>query len=178
MLNLCIFVERNVHLDKCDTISAGNILSHGYTTTWNLPFSQKNLNSFSIKKSPKYTQCLPTFKPANGLRQSSSSRQLSLLILLYTTAHSGLVVDIPKDHVIGPNNTLCDIAVDIVALTFDRFANLAATEILGCNFQDLDNLITTFPHPECRNKKIAILFDACHMLKLVTNMFRVKKSFI
>lgn len=65
-----------------------------------------------------------------------------------------------------------DVGVDIVALTFDGCsANVAAAEILGCNFQDIDNLITTFPHPASKNKKVAIIFDACHMLKLYKKKF-------
>lgn len=69
-----------------------------------------------------------------------------------------------------------DVGVDVIALTFDGCAaNVATAEILGCNFENINSLQTTFPHPTCNTKRIALLFDACHMLKLVRNTFDSKK---
>lgn len=69
-----------------------------------------------------------------------------------------------------------DVGVNIIALTFDGCsANVATAEILGCNFENIDSLETTFPHPSSNTKRVAVFFYACHMLKLVRNTFDSKK---
>ena len=39
---------------------------------------------------------------------------------------------------------------------------------LGCDFSNLDDMVTTFPHPKSQ-EKIAVFLDPCHMLKLIRN---------
>lgn len=65
--------------------------------------------------------------------------------------------------------------VDVVAVTFDGCqANFSAAKILGCDLTDPSNLKTTFKHPSC-DKEVALIFDPCHMIKLVRNTFESKK---
>ncbi|KAJ8706872.1 hypothetical protein PYW07_012950 [Mythimna separata] len=65
--------------------------------------------------------------------------------------------------------------VDIVAVTFDACqANFSAANIMGCHLKDPNNLKTTFKHPNC-DREVAVLFDPCHMLKLVRNTFESKR---
>lgn len=66
------------------------------------------------------------------------------------------------------------VGVDIVAITFDGCAsNISAANLLGCNLKCPENLKTTFKHPEC-DLEVAIMLDACHMIKLVRNSFEAK----
>lgn len=67
------------------------------------------------------------------------------------------------------------VGVDIIAVTFDGCSsNINAANILGCELKDLSNLKTIFKHPEC-DKKVAIILDPCHMIKLVRNTFESKR---
>ncbi|KAJ8720540.1 hypothetical protein PYW08_006005 [Mythimna loreyi] len=64
--------------------------------------------------------------------------------------------------------------VDVVSLTFDGCAaNLSTAAVLGCKLSVIDNLKTTFKHPET-NKEVALFLDPCHMIKLVRNTFEAK----
>ncbi|RVE47898.1 hypothetical protein evm_007412 [Chilo suppressalis] len=67
------------------------------------------------------------------------------------------------------------VGVDIVAITFDDGpSNINAANLLGCNLNRPESLKTTFKHPEC-DTEVAIMLDACHMIKLVRNTFEAKK---
>ncbi|EZA51523.1 THAP domain-containing protein, partial [Ooceraea biroi] len=48
--------------------------------------------------------------------------------------------------------------------------NLSVFRNLGCDFQNISSLQTSFPHPVTNDKIVAFL-DPCHMLKLVRNSF-------
>lgn len=71
-----------------------------------------------------------------------------------------------------------EVGAEVVSLTFDGCpSNLAAAKKLGCNFDDINNLITHFKHPVTKNPVVVIL-DPCHMIKLVRNSMQSKKNFI
>lgn len=58
----------------------------------------------------------------------------------------------------------------ILSLTCDgTFTNFSVFKNLGCNFNDVTLLQTSFPHP-ITNEKMTF-FDPSHMLKLVRNTF-------
>jgi len=42
---------------------------------------------------------------------------------------------------------------------------------LGCCL-DPEKLVSVFPHPLCPDIQVAVIFDACHMMKLVRNCLR------
>ena len=44
----------------------------------------------------------------------------------------------------------------------------------GC-IMDLSNIQTWFPHPQIPNAKTHVIFDACHMIKLMQNMLGDQK---
>lgn len=68
-----------------------------------------------------------------------------------------------------------DVGVDVIALTFDGCSsNFMAARILGCQLDNVDNLVTTFKHP-CTENKIALFLDPCHMIKFVRNTFEAKR---
>lgn len=62
--------------------------------------------------------------------------------------------------------------IKVVCLTMDGHAtNVAMCTMLGCQLRVGDNkLITYFPHPTSGDR-VFVMMDACHMLKLVRNMF-------
>ncbi|KAH9630281.1 hypothetical protein HF086_012466 [Spodoptera exigua] len=69
------------------------------------------------------------------------------------------------------------VGVDIIAITLDGCSsNINAATLLGCDLKQPSNLKTTFGHPEC-NLDVAIMFDPCHMVKLVRNSFESKRQF-
>ena len=49
------------------------------------------------------------------------------------------------------------------------YTNQCTAECLGCKLQ-VTNLQTWFPHPQNTLEKVFIIFDACHMLKLIQNL--------
>jgi len=64
--------------------------------------------------------------------------------------------------------------IDILAIVFDGLAaNLATAELLGANL-DLENHQWWFPHP-VTGKKVYIIVDAVHMMKLMRNLIGEKK---
>lgn len=59
----------------------------------------------------------------------------------------------------------------IVSVTCDGAStNFVAFKQLGCNFDDIYSLQTSFPHPVTGEKVVAFP-DPCHMLKLIRNTF-------
>lgn len=65
---------------------------------------------------------------------------------------------------------LHDINATVRALIFDGCSsNISMARQLGANF-DPNNIISSFPNPAQTSEKIAVVFDACHMLKLVRNL--------
>lgn len=64
--------------------------------------------------------------------------------------------------------SLSNIGVTVTNITFDGLkSNLATCELLGASF-DPREPIPFFPHP-VTNKRVFIILDPCHMLKLVRN---------
>jgi hypothetical protein len=54
----------------------------------------------------------------------------------------------------------------VVSVTFDGLpANQKTLQRLGGSLAH-DNLMSTFPHPDCEDLRIAAVFDACHMMKV------------
>lgn len=72
---------------------------------------------------------------------------------------------------------LHDVGVEVVSLTLDGTSeHFAALKLLGANFHFSD-VRPYFSHPVTL-KNIYIVFDACHMLKLIRNTFGDKKVLI
>ena len=64
---------------------------------------------------------------------------------------------------------LYDISVQTRSITCDGPAtNFSTLKFWGASF-DPDNLKYSIPHPSDKNLQVAIIFDACHMIKLVRN---------
>lgn len=67
--------------------------------------------------------------------------------------------------------------VEVISLTLDSTSeHFATVKLLGANF-DPYNLKPYFLHP-INLKNIYVIFDACHMLKLIRNTFGDEKLFI
>ena len=66
---------------------------------------------------------------------------------------------------------LHDVGVEVVSFTCDGpSAHFAMLRALGAQLSSED-LIPHFPHPCNSSKRIHVFLDACHMLKLVRNIF-------
>lgn len=71
-----------------------------------------------------------------------------------------------------------DAGAMVASLTCDGApANLAMLQELGCDFQHVGDLKTTFRHPATQ-EPVAAFLDPCHMLKLVRNALAHKRYFI
>ena len=58
----------------------------------------------------------------------------------------------------------------LTALVIDRtFGNQSTATQLGC-IMDLSNIQTWIPHPQILNAKAHVIFDVCHMIKLMQNL--------
>lgn len=58
----------------------------------------------------------------------------------------------------------------VISVTCDGMnTNISALKHLGCNFNDITSLQTSFQHPDTK-ERIAAFLDPCHMLKLVCNV--------
>ena len=74
-------------------------------------------------------------------------------------------------------NALHERGIEVVCLTMDGHAsNISMATMLGCQLKLQQPLKTFFNHPSSC-KPVYVLFDACHMLKLVRNMFQAYGSF-
>ena len=63
----------------------------------------------------------------------------------------------------------------VTTLVFDRtFGNQSTATQLGC-IMDLSNIQTWFPHPQISNAKVHVIFDVCHMIKLMQNLLGDQK---
>jgi hypothetical protein len=71
---------------------------------------------------------------------------------------------------------LAEQGLTVVSLTMDGHAtNLGMARLFGCDFRDPRNLTTTFPHPST-GFPVAVLIDACHVLKIVRNMLEAYRT--
>ena len=58
----------------------------------------------------------------------------------------------------------------VTALVFDgTFGNQSTATQLSC-IMDLSNIQTWFAHPQIPNAKVHVIFDVCHMTKLMQNL--------
>lgn len=72
---------------------------------------------------------------------------------------------------------LKDVGVTITSVTCDGpSANFTMAKELGIDFSDINNIKSHFLHP-CDNSKIYMIFDPCHMLKLLRNNWAKCGSF-
>lgn len=79
---------------------------------------------------------------------------------------STLGICLQKLHLVG---------VNVNALVCDGCpSNIRALNLLGTNISHVGDLKTTFPHPTT-NVDVAVFLDACHMIKLVRNVFEKKR---
>ena len=70
---------------------------------------------------------------------------------------------------------LSEVGCFVHAVVFDGAPkNIGMAEKLGCNIKKLEG---SFPHPCQIGKKIYVIFDVCHMLKLARNAFSDIKIF-
>ena len=68
--------------------------------------------------------------------------------------------------------------LNTVALVLDgSFANQSSVVHLGCKMKDPQDIQTWFPHPDNTSKRIYVMFDVCHMIKLMRNLLGDKKVF-
>jgi hypothetical protein len=66
----------------------------------------------------------------------------------------------------------------VISLTFDgTTTNISMANILGANLQDVRCLKHYFPNPFDTSRSVYIILDACHMIKLVRNIFGSKALF-
>eukprot|EP00794_Sanderia_malayensis_P009520 gene9520-10507_t len=64
---------------------------------------------------------------------------------------------------------LSAVGVKVVSLTYDGpSCHFSMLSVLGASLK-LPNLNPSFPHPSNKSKKVHVLLDVCHMLKLVRN---------
>uniref|UniRef100_A0A2A4JUC7 THAP-type domain-containing protein n=1 Tax=Heliothis virescens TaxID=7102 RepID=A0A2A4JUC7_HELVI len=67
------------------------------------------------------------------------------------------------------------VGIKVISLTFDGCkTNLSAMKLLGCNMDDAHNLKPFFKHPTA-DYDVFVFLDACHMIKLMRNLFESKK---
>lgn len=65
--------------------------------------------------------------------------------------------------------------VVVTSITFDgATSNFAMCKCLGADFNDIENLKTSFKHP-ITNEEVYIFLDPCHMLKLIRNCLGSQK---
>ena len=63
---------------------------------------------------------------------------------------------------------LHEIGVSVVTLTLDGHqSNQTAVKLLGTSLKGV--VRSSFPHPSDSSQEVLVIFDACHMLKLVRN---------
>jgi hypothetical protein len=91
---------------------------------------------------------------------------------------SGLKADDKADILKMALRKLHDIGMKTANVTCDGPAtNFSVFKKLGASF-DIENLTTTFPHPSDSELKVAVIFDACHMIKLVRNTLSFLKVLV
>jgi hypothetical protein len=63
-----------------------------------------------------------------------------------------------------------DVGVICVCIVMDGCSvNQAMVKLLSCSIEP-SNLVTSFEHPSAPGTSVSVIFDACHMLKLIRNM--------
>jgi len=66
---------------------------------------------------------------------------------------------------------LTSVGLSVEAVVMDGLsANVAMVKKFGCSLNP-DNICPLFPHPCNTSDKLCVIFDACHMLKLLRNLF-------
>jgi len=93
--------------------------------------------------------------------------KLPLAYYLTDGATADLQTSVLKDNL----TKLWECGCVAVSVTFDGLSANQKTLInLGGCLQP-DNIVSTFPHPCMPNFAVAVIFDACHMIKLARNLF-------
>ena len=70
---------------------------------------------------------------------------------------------------------LHEVGAHVHAVIFDGASkNVGTAEKLGCNIKNLDG---SFPHPCHHDRRVHVIFDICHMIKLARNTFSDLKIF-
>ena len=70
---------------------------------------------------------------------------------------------------------LHEVGAHVHAVIFDGASkNVGMAEKLGCNIKNLDG---SFPHPCHHDRRVHVIFDICHMIKLTRNTFSDLKIF-
>ena len=83
--------------------------------------------------------------------------------------------DILHQLIIESIKMLCEVGAEVHAIVFDGAPkNITVADKLGCNIKRLDG---SFPNPCQPGKKIYVILDICHMLKLARNAFGDIKVF-
>ena len=60
--------------------------------------------------------------------------------------------------------------INVLAVVFDgTFSNQQTASQLGCKMK-VSDIQTLFLHPQCSSSKIYVIFDACHVIKLMQNL--------
>lgn len=61
--------------------------------------------------------------------------------------------------------------INVHGVVFDgAFTNQQTATLLGCNL-DVGEMKTWFQHPQAPGSHVYVIFDVCHMIKLVRNLF-------
>ena len=65
---------------------------------------------------------------------------------------------------------LHDAGINVLALVFDGcYTNQSTAKLLGCKMK-VSEIQPWFPHPQIGGEKIHVVFDICHMIKLMRNL--------
>ena len=79
--------------------------------------------------------------------------------------------EVQKNLVDAALVALAQHGITVVCLTMDGHAtNLGMARMFGCDLRQPGELTTSFPHPS-NGLPVYVLIDACHVLKIVRNMF-------
>ena len=65
---------------------------------------------------------------------------------------------------------LHEAGINVLAVVFDGcYTNQSTAKLLGCKMKIAD-IQPWFPHPQMRTEKVHVIFDICHMIKLMHNI--------
>lgn len=91
---------------------------------------------------------------------------------------NGLSGEVLKGIITEAILLLTECNLEVVAVVCDALSsNVMMGKLFGCFIHetDVDSFKTSFPHPKYPAQKIFLIFDACHGLKLLRNLFGDKK---
>ena len=97
----------------------------------------------------------------------SLKKPLRILLGYFLThkLNSDLLCQLIKESI----KMLREVGAHVHAVIFDGASkNMGMAEKLGCNIENLDGF---FPHPCHHDRRVHVIFDICHMIKLARNTF-------